>query len=326
MPNRPREDEAHSTHKIINLLQEYGSLGAAELARLAGFSRSWTWKLLQRLNKEGLVTLEKRGGYLIAHPSPASYRVNLRVGILRASEYPYIVPFLRKLKDRFSNVNIVVYDSAFRLATDIALGKVHLGMAPVVSHLVVHRVSGGRSLIIGGGSSGGSGVVVGSSGAGHATTMTSTMELCAESLGLEPPRVYAESGDEILGLVESGRVRYGVVWEPYLYFARIRGLRVEECQLPFCCVLGANRALEEEFDYLQRAFAESVSEAKRRLDDPVLVEAYARIIKMDPTVVRGTLTSYRFFEEPPLDHIRKTLDLIKRVVIPDDLPRQAVYY
>ncbi len=161
---------------IVKAILDHGTLTLSDLTRLTGYSKSWTWKVLQRLAMDDVVTIDKRGGTLLVKPGMGTHKKLLRVAILRATEYLYIIPFIKELKKLYNNIEILVYDEAFKLAYDIAIGKVHLGMAPVVSHLLIHRISGGGSFIIGGGSGGGAGLVIGDGGIGHATTMASSME------------------------------------------------------------------------------------------------------------------------------------------------------
>ena len=313
-----------SSIEMVRLLLDHGSLTLSELARLSGYSKSWTWKTVRRLASEGVVTVEKRGGTLIVRTSSESYKRLLRVGILRATEYPYILPFIKKIRNIFRNVELVVYDEAFQLAFDIALGKVHLGMAPAVSHLLTHRISGGLSYIIAGGSGGGSGIIEGPSGEGHITTMASSMEFCAELEGLPFPRKYARSGEEILRRVESGNAKYGVLWQPYLTIAKRRGLKARECNLPFCCVLGANRALIDKANDIKRLFAEAIREARGKLNDPVLVESYSRVIGFDKHLVRESLSSYVFYEEPPGELLRRYWNTLREVAFPERTLREAL--
>lgn len=310
--------------RILSLILSHGSLSASELARITGYSRSWVWKTLRQLEAENALRLEKRGGTLIAHPAEKTYKKLIRIGILRASEYPYIIPFAKRLRERFNEVEILVYDEAFELAYDIALGKVHLGMAPAISHLIVHRVSGGLSYIFAGGSSGGAGIVMGENGVGHATTMASTMEVCAEIKRLPPPRLYYRRGWDIVESVLQGKVAMGVVWQPYLYLAERRGLRIEPCNLPFCCLLGGNASLRGEQEVIAKLFSEAVEEARRRLQDSVFIESYAKLIGLDPELVKATVTSYEFLEEPPVEDLSRLLRVLKDVAFPAWILDQAI--
>ncbi|MCE4601776.1 MAG: winged helix-turn-helix transcriptional regulator [Desulfurococcales archaeon] len=303
-------------YRILETLDTYGPLSASELSRILDISRSWAWKRLRKLERLGLVRTIKRGRLLVATPTGASYKAILRIGILRASEYPYILPLRRLLLNISDRVDVVVYDEAYKLALDLAAGKVHLAMAPLVTLAALHRLTAGRVHIIGGGSGGGSGIVYAASptGRGHATTMASTMELCAEVKRLPGPRVYMGSGDSILESVAQGTLEAGVVWEPYLTQAREMGLYVEECGLPFCCVLGANRSLEAEYARIGRLMSRAVSEASLSRVD---LAAYSSLLGFDRRLVEATVGSYKFLEEPPIAEARRLLDYIRSTIVPD---------
>ncbi|MEB3860860.1 MAG: winged helix-turn-helix transcriptional regulator [Desulfurococcales archaeon] len=309
-------------YRILEALDAYGPLSASELSRILGISRSWAWKKVRRLERLGIVKTSKKGRLLVATPASGSYRAVLRIGILRASEYPYILPLRRLFHDISDRVEVSVYEEAYRLALDLAAGRVHLAMAPLVTLVALHRLTAGRIHIIGGGSSGGSGVVYASSPTrrGHATTMASTMELCAEVKGLPGPRVYMSSGSSILGAVMRGTLEAGVVWEPYLTQAREAGLHVEDCGLPFCCVLGANRSLEPEYDRIGRMMARAVSEASRGRVD---LGAYSRLLGFDRRLVESTITSYKFLEEPPIEEARQLLSYIRSTIVPGRVVEDA---
>ncbi|MEB3779572.1 MAG: winged helix-turn-helix transcriptional regulator [Desulfurococcales archaeon] len=306
---------------ILRIVSDYEPVSVSEIARLIDASRSWTWKRIMRLQEQGLVSVDKRAGVSIVKPNRI-YRGLLRIGILRASEYPYIVPFYKRLRAEYPNVDIMVYDDAFTLASHLATGRIHLGMAPAITLLVFHRISGGRVEIIGGGSSGGAGVIYSrEGGVGHSTTMASTMEMCAELKGLKGPRVYKASGDAILESVLRGEVEAGVVWEPYLYKAKNSGLEWDDCNLPFCCLLGANKMVEEHYNVISKAFREAVDTALRGLVD---LKVYAGIVGLDYKLVRETVESYEFLREPPIKDLRRLLDLIKNTAIPSWVLDEAV--
>jgi predicted transcriptional regulator len=195
-------------------------------------------------------------------------------------------------------------------------------MAPAISLLAAHRLSSGQVYIIGGGSRGGAGFVYSRSGKeSHATTMASTMELCAELHGLRGERVYKRSGDEILKSVVEEEVGLGVVWEPYLEIARRRGLRVDPCEAPFCCLLGAHRDLEGESSRLGRTLAQAISEARAgRMD----LQAYSRLVGLPYDLVRRTVESYEFLEEAPIDEISRIMGVLRKTILPDTSSSQAV--
>lgn len=316
-----------SEKRLLELLMDRPGLTPAELTRLTGHTRSWVWKNLASLREKGLVTQEGRGHSSRLLPSPDSYRAVLRLGLLRASEYPYAVPLTRFLHDISGEVQVSVYDDAFTLATHLAEGRIHLAFAPLITLLLTHRASGGRVVVIGGGSRGGSGIVYHQgvfqpATSPHATTMASTMEYCAEKHGLRGPRVYAKGGEELLSLLRRRRVHAAVVWEPYLTRAVGEGFHQKDCGVEFCCVLGAHRALEPVFPRVTRLFEKAVSNARARRVD---LESYARMVGLEPGLVARTVSSYEFFEEPPLEEARRNMTSLMSALLPPRLLHEAFY-
>ena len=307
--------------EILRIISDYEPVSVSEIARLLEASRSWTWKRIMKLRENGLISIDKRAGVSIVRPKD-TYKGLLRIGILRASEYPYIVPFQKMLKRKFQNIDIIVYDDAYTLASHLAAGRIHLGMAPAITLLVFHRITGGRVEIIGGGSSGGAGVIYSEKGGnGHSTTMASTMEMCAELRGLKGPRIYKSSGEAILESVVKGEAYAGVVWEPYLYKAKKAGLEWEKCNLPFCCLLGANNMLEGHYNSISRIFREAIHTTLKGLVD---LKKYSHITGLDYILVKETITSYDFLPEPPLGKLRLMLGLVKNTLIPSWILDHAV--
>ncbi len=310
--------------RILDILNEYNSLTIAELARVIGHTRSWIWKNIQKLENKNLVKINRIGGITTVSLTSESYKGLLRIGILRATEYPYILKFIKKIKNIFPNYKLYVYDEAFRLSMDLAIGKIHLAMAPVISILTVHRITGGKVKIIGGGSGGGSGIVYSKKPKdNHATTMASAMEMCAEIKKLPGKRMYMRSGDELLEAVERNKVGMSVVWQPYLEIARKKGFKIESCNLPFCCVLGAHISLHEKYEKIQKMFEKSMLEFKREGID---FNVYSSIIGFPEKLVQSTISSYKFFEKPPLKEIEKSIELIKNTVFPPNEWKHAVFY
>jgi predicted transcriptional regulator len=302
---------------IIKAVEEYSPITLSELSRMLNRSKSMIWRRVTKLARIGLLNLIKQGGTLIILKSPSERPVRLlKVGILRASEYPYIIKFSKSLSDLYDVVDIIVYDEALKLALDLASGKLHLGLAPVPSLFLAHRVSLGKVKIIGGGSAGGSGIIEGKGEKGHATTAASTMELCAEIKKLEPPRLYINNGVEILKAVEKGRAKYGVLWEPYLTLAERKGLKVERCHTPFCCLLGAHESVFENSEKIKRLFSNAVSTAR---SSDIDLDAYSDLVSLPSVLVKRTVKFYEFLEEPPVDEIKKLWRVITSVVMPKDI-------
>ncbi len=304
---------------IYDAVAELGPVTLSELARSLGWSKSMIHRRVMSMASQGVLDVRREGGaVVISLPKGGPPRV-LELGIIRASEYPYVMPLLRALRNRYGPVRVKVYDDALQLVNDLAAGRVQLAFAPAVTLLLFNRITRGRIHIVGGGSSGGAVIVRGSSGEGHATSMMSSMEYCAESNSLEPPRVYLKGGDRILEAVARGQVREGVVWEPYASMAKSMGLSVEPCELNTCCLLGANSSVEQEYERVTSMAAQAIAEAKR-----VDLQAYAALIGVDEDLVRRSLASYEFLEEPDRGVLYNMLSSMKGVALPTSSIKEAV--
>ncbi len=310
---------------ILQILIDKGPLSIKELSDETGYNRTWIWKKLKNLENKGLVQLTRRGRILIAeYAGKKTVEKILVLGILRAAEYPYIISFYKSLQKRW-NVYLKIYDDPYTLATDLSAGKVHLAMNPVVTLLLAHRISGGHVHIIGGGSGGGAGIIENPEGKqGHTTTMASSMEYCAVKEKLPAPRIYAKGGDEILQNVIEGKTRYGIVWEPYYTLAIKKGLKARRCDLPVCCLLGAHDSLREHYRLIRRLFAISVEWTKKHLTDSNLIETYSNLVELDKKLVKKAILTYKYYPEPPVELLKRNIQLIKETIIPHDLVSQAV--
>jgi predicted transcriptional regulator len=304
---------------MFERLKEYAPITISELSRTLGYSKSMVYNRVKKLEKEGLVKIKNQGGVsiieIIEKKNPMLY-----VGILRASEYPYIIDFAKKLEDKYKYVQIKVYDDAFKETVDLSLGKIQLAMSPAISLMSIHRISKGEVFIIGGGSGGGSGIINNPNGnEGHTTSMMSSMELCAEIHKVEMPRLYSSSGKEILENVEKGRVRYGIVWEPYLTLAKRKQMKTIPCQLDTCCLLGAHKSLYDDFDKIKKMLSDSIS----RINNANL-ETYSDIIMMPKEIVKDSIKSYSFFEEPDKNYLKNILSNMRNVILPENIVSQAI--
>jgi len=301
--------------EIVGYITENGPTTLSELARALGMAKSALWRRVRRLAEAGILEARRVGGTLIISAGePRGPPPLVRLGILRASEYPYILGLARRLRDLFHSVKVLVYDEARRLAIDLAAGRIHLAMAPLVSLLLAHRLSGGAVHVVGGGSGGGAVIAWNrDGGTGHATTMASSMELCAELHGLPGPRRYASSGEELLALLARGRVGAAALWEPYASRAARAGFEVEDCGLPVCCLLGAHRSLEPLYPKIAAAMEESVSEARRGEWDP---QAYSSLTGIPAVEAEETARRYTLLEEPPISEVERAWDSISRAAVP----------
>ena len=304
--------------ELYDIIKEYMPITLSELARNLGHSKSMIYRRVKKLENSGLIKVSYQGGVSIITANQKNDSI-ITIGILRASEYPYIIKFAKKLENIFNHVKIVVYDEAYKEALDLSIGKLMLSVNPAVSLLAIHRISRGQVHIIGGGSGGGSGIINNLNGKnGHSTSIMSSMELCADMNKLEMPRIYGNSGQEILNKVLKGEVRQGVIWEPFLSIASKNNLKITSCELDTCCLLGAHSSLYDKYDKISKAFSDAIS------SDISDLEGYANIINMPLDVVKLSVKSYNFFEEPDKNYLKSIINNLRNTILPSDIIERSV--
>ena len=139
-------DEVDTT--ILSLINDKGPITLSEISRELGWSKSMIHRRLRKLADLGLITLRDVGGVTIATSGSSRSSSVAFIGILRASEYPYVIPLIRRLRERFGHVEVKVYDDAYREAMDLAAGRIQLAFAPAITLLLMNRVTRGAVYIL----------------------------------------------------------------------------------------------------------------------------------------------------------------------------------
>jgi len=120
--------------KILGLLRERKEEGIlqSEISRVLGVSKSVVSEVLRRLEERGVIVRERVAGksyrVWLSEFSPKPVEGLMRVGILRASEYPHILLACRDLGAR-----VKVFDSAIDLTRSLSFGSIDIGVSPFVT-------------------------------------------------------------------------------------------------------------------------------------------------------------------------------------------------
>ncbi len=123
--------------KIINYLKDRGEVLQSRIHKDLGLSKSTVSEILKRLEKEGKIVRERVAGrsyriwYFEHAPKPVEGIV--RIGILRASEYPHILLSLRNLDIK---AYIRVFDSALDLTKALSSYRIDIGFSPFITQTV----------------------------------------------------------------------------------------------------------------------------------------------------------------------------------------------
>ncbi len=140
---------------ILEILEksEGGEIYQSELVRKIGFSKSRVSEVLSSLEKDGLISkiplgknfrvvATKRSKETFSHNKKSrSVTKILRLGMIRASEYPFVLPFEKDLREKMGiMLRFQIYENGTDLSRDLSLLRLDLGIAPVLTHFVFYSI------------------------------------------------------------------------------------------------------------------------------------------------------------------------------------------
>lgn len=256
--------------QVLKALEDAKEDGISQssLVRLTGFSKSTISYVLDRLVEEGIVVRLKKGRdallWLSRYAPPKRGKV-VRVGFIKALEYAYLIPFSRLMRDKGMVVELKVYENGLYVLNDLAMGRIELAIAPLVTQILKSASTKGGIRIVAGAGRGGSSLVSRKemrrpheiAGKVLGSTALSTMELnllgLASAEGIAPEElsiVHTGSAMEMLRLLERGAVDAVSLWEPYPTLMERKGyrrlVRYREFFDEFpCCVLSCRGKPDE---------------------------------------------------------------------------------
>ena len=302
-------------HRLLGLVAAEPGLSVSEIAARLGASKSTVSVLVRRLEDEGLLRRVRRGSMVLVYPVQGAASGSslagagaprLRLGIVRAAEYPFIAHLAKALRRHGVELEVVVYDNGLDASFDLVSGRLDLALAPLPTQVLFYALTG-RLRIIGGGAYGGAYVLESRAARGHTayTTRASTMELCLNASGVvdyAEAVVYAGAGHGIEEALVRGWARYAALWEPYASRALSRGgVRVvaacSDLGVENCCTLAANpdRLGQEQRSLIARLYREALTEYQRRPD--AMLEWYSGLTGIPVDTLRRVQASYRIAHE-----------------------------
>ncbi|MET1128219.1 MAG: MarR family transcriptional regulator [Thermoproteota archaeon] len=331
MPRRSYAD------RLAELVRSEPGISVSEASRKLGVSKSTVSTLSKLLEGRGLVRRVRRGPLVLLYPvesrtgmAPSTSR-RIRLGIIRAAEYPFTAAFAKVLRDQGIALDVVVYDNGLDATFDLVVGSLDLALTPLATQALFYGLTS-RLKIIGGGASGGAYVLENPEARRQyvATTRASTMELCVNVSGVAGEAsviVYGSSGEEIVEALATGRARYAAVWEPYASQALRHGARIavscSELGISHCCTLAARADLDWELRArVSRAYARAIEEFLRRPRD--WLPWYSAVVGLPVELVERSLASYSFRSTVDGGEAAKMLARSGMRIPNPDLVREAV--
>lgn len=288
----------NSKDKIIDILKQHGPLPQSELVKISGISKSRLSEVLSELEKSGIVKRKVIAGKnLLVSLNEKRF---LRLGIIRAAEYPFIIPFIKKMKERGIEIEVRIYENGLDVTKALALGKIDLGFSPIVSQLIFSKIFDIK--IIAGGAKGGGGIVGQSCEIG--STVLSSMEIWTLSEMPNAKIIPYNSPLELVENFEQKKVNAIAIWEPYLTILQSKGYKIShEFDYTHCCSLAVREGLEHEEikKIYEEAFSWFLSSKDRWLSD------YANLLGQDYSVIKKASARYEFDSYLDLNEIYKKI-------------------
>lgn len=252
---------------ILNQRKEEGVL-QSELPKLVNLSKSTVSEILSSLEAEGVVVRNKvtRKSYriwLLEHyPNPLENK--LRVGILKASEYPAVVIAAKKL-----NGVVKVFDNSLELTRALSIGSVDLAASPLITQVLfaslMKNIMVFRVVALNG-----SGIVMRKSDCKKiGTTELSTMELNLKKVNKNWNFVYFKSPERMIESLRDGEVDGIAIWEPYLteLSGEYEVVKFSEIIGDYpCCSLAANLKFVEKNENLFNQFLQEFDIQSKKVD------------------------------------------------------------
>ncbi|MEM4647297.1 MAG: MarR family transcriptional regulator [Candidatus Nezhaarchaeales archaeon] len=294
---------------ILRLLRERGAKGVlqSELAEHIGFSKSTISYFLSKLESKGAIVRRRVPGsgfrvWLKGVESPSKL---VRIGIVRAAEYPFIFDFKSRLEEEGFGVYVKVYNDGVAVMSDLVKGKIDACFSPLITQLVFYAVSRGKFRIVASGVSGGGSIVlmrgvklneVKRAGSTFASTMDACLATYLRERGLSDVEVvYFESPQRMVEALERKEVQMLSIWEPYVSILESKGhermVRFSDYIGPYpCCVLAVNPVEEELANLMIEKLIDSLS--KRDYVDQAT--KLSNLIDVEPSIVRKSILEYTF--------------------------------
>jgi len=286
--------------KILELLRKYGELNQIDIVRFSGLSKSRVSELLSELEREGLIERRKALGRNLVVRLSSKF---VKIGIIKAAEYPFIMPFVKNLRDKGYIVNIIIYDNGLELTKDLAMGKLDIGLSPVVTQLFFQRVFNTFEIVAGGAKGGGA--LIGSPDCKSiGSTVMSSMEAWTLSYYPDAELVEFNGPEEMLNSIKSGKVKTIAIWEPYVTYLSNNGFKVIHRFEPLhCCTLAINKRLN--IDEIKRIYEISFTNFLEEKDR--WVQAYSNLVGVDYPILSEAIKHYIFDSYLDLNEIKKSI-------------------
>ena len=235
--------------RILDLLDEVGEDGVlqSEIPKILNLSKSTVSEILSEFESKGLVTRKKisaranRVWRTENYPFP--YPGVLKLGILKSSEYAYLIKAAVE-----EGVVVKLFNDPIDLTRSLSQGKVDMAASPLLTQLVM-GVLMKNFRIIRIVAKNGSGVVfsnskVGIFGTTEMSTMDRNLRRFLSLIGNDFKIHYFNSPESMIESLRNGEIEGLAIWEPYLTMLEEEGYKAKHFKEVIgefvCCSLAVN--------------------------------------------------------------------------------------
>ncbi len=290
---------------------KFGEAYQADLVRATGFSKSRVSEVLTKLERDGVIGRKHVGKNYVVYmksPPPERRQGKLTIGIIRSAEYPYVIPLRKKLSEKGIELEVRVYDNGIDVMKELSMGKLDLGISPMVMQLFFYFLESPIRIIAPAGA-GGASIVSGKDLSDHprvASTKLSTMELLVRTtvngavMGEVGDMTYARSPESLVKMLMSRGAEAVSIWEPYVTMLTEMGFHrladYSDFGEHYCCTLASHSSLPEKtVNAVISAFRDALS-AYRSNPDSYLIP-YSALIGMPYKLVSKAASAYTYPDE-----------------------------
>ncbi len=280
---------------------------------MLGLSKSTVSEVIRILEERGEVVRENVAGksmrVWLSEFAPKPVKGLIRVGVLRASEYPHVLLACEEL-----GAKVKVFDNAIELTRSLAFGTIDLGVSPFVTQVLFALTL--RSIKIH--------CIVAMNGSGvlmkkriedcevfatsELSAMESNLKLFLEKFGTDISEVsfrYILNPESMIERFRSCEFDAVAIWEPYFTMLKEKFEHIEFRDVigdfP-CCSLSSSVQFYRNSKDLIEKFIKTLKRVARSFDAEKASELISEKMGFDAELVRRSFESYKFMADLKFEH------------------------
>ncbi|MCX8176377.1 MAG: hypothetical protein N3E48_04005 [Candidatus Bathyarchaeota archaeon] len=313
--------------KILNLLKDRGSEGIlqGEIPKILKCSRSTTSEILAEMLRDRKVIRKNIGDKVyriwLLDYAPFPIKKLIRVGILRATEYPHVLLTVKDLEKANINVKLKIFDNALEATNALSVGCLDVACTPLITQVLYALLLRSIKIFAGCGFNG-SGLTVKNEkfleliyGCSELSTMEMSLKLFLRTVNIDPSQVeirYFTNPDRMVESFIDNEVSALSIWEPYLslFRGKFKVYNFEDIFGKFpCCTLAANvRFINTNQDLFKKflgKYCENTDNLLKRKDEAI--QLTVEVLGFPYTLVNLSFERFLYDYRLGYDEIVETL-------------------